>query len=68
MSTVPEAIAAAQMGVKIGAISCIANSAAGMSHSGITHEEVLEVTARAARKLTAILIEALPRLASLAGR
>jgi purine-nucleoside phosphorylase len=66
MSTVPEAIAATQMGVKVGAVSCIANSAAGMSHSGITHEEVLEVTAKASLNLAAILKEALPGLDALA--
>jgi len=68
MSTVPEAIAATHMGVKVGAVSCIANSAAGMSHSGITHEEVLEVTAKASRRLAAVLSEALPGLDALAGR
>ncbi len=68
MSTVPEAIAATQMGARVGAISCIANSAAGMSHSGISHEEVLEVTAEAARRLAEILITALPDLDALAGR
>jgi len=67
MSTVPEAIAATQMGVKVGAVSCIANSAAGMTEAGISHEEVLEVTARASRRLTAILIAALPMLQKLIG-
>ncbi len=67
MSTVPEAIAATQMGARVGAISCVANSAAGMSHSGISHEEVLEVTARAAKRLAEIIKTALPRMAALAG-
>ncbi len=62
MSTVPEVIAATQMGVRAGAISCIANSAAGMSHQGISHAEVLDVTAKAAQNLAAILETALPRL------
>jgi purine-nucleoside phosphorylase len=66
MSTVPEAIAATQMGVKVGAVSCIANSAAGMSHSGISHREVLDVTARTSQRLTEILGRALPRLDVLA--
>ncbi len=62
MSTVPEVIAATQMGVRAGAISCIANSAAGMSQQGISHAEVLDVTASASRRLAAILENALPRL------
>jgi len=65
MSTVPEVIAATQMGVRAGAISCIANSAAGMSHQGISHDEVLDVTAKASVNLAAILEKALPRLHAL---
>jgi purine-nucleoside phosphorylase len=65
MSTVPETIAATQMGVRVGAVSSIANSAAGMSDSGISHKEVLEVTSRAALKLAEILKASLPRLDSL---
>lgn len=67
MSTVPEAIAATQMGARVGAVSCIANSAAGMSHAGISHEEVLDVTSKAAKKLAEILIGAVPELDRLAG-
>ncbi len=65
MSTVPETIAANQMGVRVGAISSIANSASGMSDSGISHKEVLEVTSRAALKLADILKASLLPLDSL---
>lgn len=65
MSTVPEAIAATQMGVKVGAVSCIANSAAGMSKQGISHEEVLEVTAEGGKRLARILTQAASGLAGI---
>ena len=43
MSTVPEVIAAAHMGVPVAGISCITNLAAGISQHPLTHEEVVEV-------------------------
>lgn len=42
MSTVPEAIVARHEGMKVAGISCICNSAAGMSTENLTHNEVLE--------------------------
>jgi purine-nucleoside phosphorylase len=45
MSTVPETIALRQMGVKVGAVSCITNLAAGRSQGPLSHAEV-EATAR----------------------
>lgn len=42
MSTVPEAIAARHMGMKILGISCITNMAAGVTDKPLTHEEVIE--------------------------
>lgn len=42
MSTACEAIAANHMGVKICAVSCISNMAAGLSKKPLTHEEVKE--------------------------
>lgn len=48
MSTVPEAIAARHMGLKVLGISCITNLAAGMSGEAIDHEEVMETGARVA--------------------
>ena len=43
MSTVPEAIAAAHMGIPVAGLSCITNLAAGIAQHPLTHEEVVEV-------------------------
>ncbi|MFN0140908.1 MAG: purine-nucleoside phosphorylase [Pyrinomonadaceae bacterium] len=48
MSTVPEATAARHMGMRVLAISCITNLAAGMSDEKINHDEVMETGARVA--------------------
>lgn len=49
MSTVPEAIAAAHCGMRVLALSCITNMAAGILKQPLSHEEVFE-TANAARE------------------
>jgi purine-nucleoside phosphorylase len=55
MSTVPEVIALRQLGVRVGAISCITNLAAGLSGKSLDHAEV-EATARRSRDaFTAVL-------------
>jgi len=55
MSTVPEVIALRQLGVRVGAISCITNLAAGLSGQLLDHREV-EATARRSRDaFTALL-------------
>ena len=56
MSTVPEAIAARQCGLRVTAVSCITNPAAGISQGQLSHEEVLE-TAERVKKSGAALIE-----------
>ena len=46
MSTVPEAVVARQCGLKVAAISCITNLAAGLGREKLSHTEVLETAAR----------------------
>jgi purine-nucleoside phosphorylase len=55
MSTVPEAIVARQCGLRVAAVSCITNLAAGRSKGVLSHEEVLE-TAERVKKLAAQLL------------
>src|SRR5262249_49455857 len=45
MSTIPEAITARQMGMKVLGISCISNMAAGIKEGELTHQEVLDIGA-----------------------
>ncbi|MEJ2108432.1 MAG: purine-nucleoside phosphorylase [Acidobacteriota bacterium] len=44
MSTIPEVIVAASLGMRVCGLSCITNMAAGISQGKITHSEVLETT------------------------
>ena len=46
MSTVPEAIVARQCGLKVAALSCITNAAAGLARGKLSHAEVLDTAAR----------------------
>lgn len=46
MSTVPEVIAARQMGIRVFGISCITNMAAGISKNKLSHQEVVETSQR----------------------
>jgi purine-nucleoside phosphorylase len=46
MSTVPEVIALRQMGVRVAAVSCITNLAAGRSSVPLSHSEVEATAAR----------------------
>ncbi len=55
MSTVPEAIVARQMGMKVLGISCITNMAAGISDEPINHEEVMETAAKVREAFTQLL-------------
>ena len=56
MSTVPEAIVARQCGLRVAAVSCITNLAAGISPEKLSHTEVLE-TAERVKKSGAALIK-----------
>jgi purine-nucleoside phosphorylase len=55
MSTVPEVIAARQMGMRVLVLSLAANPAAGLVDRPLTHIEVLEEGKKAAERLTRLI-------------
>ena len=62
MSTVAEAIAAHHMGVRVLAVSCVTNMAAGVLPERLSHEEVLEVGRQVRGKFVRFLKAVLPKL------
>ncbi len=62
MSTVPETIAANHLGMKVLAISCVTNMAAGILPRNLDHREVLETGERVRGALAALLKSIVPRL------
>ena len=55
MSTVAEASAGWATGLRVGAVSCLSNHAAGISATPLTHEEVVEAGAQVAGDLVRVL-------------
>ena len=55
MSTVPEVIVARHMGLRVAALSCVANPASGMGGQPLSHEEVLREVGRASSALDPLL-------------
>jgi purine-nucleoside phosphorylase len=64
MSTVPEVIAARHMGLKVLAISCVTNMAAGISDEVLSHEDVLKTGERVKGDFVALLRAVLPEIAA----
>jgi purine-nucleoside phosphorylase len=62
MSTVAEALAAYAAGMRVAAVSCITNHAAGIADRPLSHADVLEVGSRAAEKLGDVLESSFPHL------
>jgi purine-nucleoside phosphorylase len=62
MSTVPEAIVARQMGLRVLGISCITNMAAGVLDRPINHEEVIETGERVRETFAELLRRVIPKL------
>ena len=57
MSTVPEAIVARHSGMKVVAVSCITNMAAGVTNKKLSHEEVKETADRVKGEFKEIIKE-----------
>lgn len=66
MSTVPEAIAARALGLKVAALSVVTNLAAGMTGGALSHHETLDQSGRAAGDLRRLLEAAMPEIARVA--
>lgn len=62
MSTVPEAIVASWAGMMVIGISCICNSAAGVSTVGLSHEEVIAAANKAKDKFIKLVKEIIRKL------
>ena len=62
MSTVPEAMVAAWAGMKVIGLSCICNSAAGVSTVGLSHEDVIKAANKAKDKFKKLVKEVIKRL------
>jgi purine-nucleoside phosphorylase len=64
MSTVPEVIVANHMGIRVMAISCVTNMAAGILDQKISHQEVLETGERVKGQFMSLLKAVVPRIAA----
>ncbi len=63
MSTVPEAIVANALGIRVAALSCVCNWAAGIGNTKLTHEDVNEVAAATMPRMKSTIITFLEELA-----
>ncbi|MGA7299172.1 MAG: purine-nucleoside phosphorylase [Candidatus Sulfotelmatobacter sp.] len=63
MSTAFEVIAARHLGIKVLAISCVTNMAAGILDQPLSHQEVMETGERVRSSFEALLRAVLPRMA-----
>ena len=62
MSTVPEAIVASYCKMNVLGLSCICNSAAGISTVGLSHEEVLQAANAAKSKFKNLVLEVIKEI------
>ena len=64
MSTIAEVIAARHVGIKVLAISCVTNMAAGILDQVLSHQEVMETGEKVRGQFEALLRAVLPRISS----
>ena len=62
MSTVPEAIVARYLGMKVLGISCITNMATGLAKTQHSHAEVLDIANRSSQSFRALLEGIIPEI------
>ena len=62
MSTIPEVIAANHLGLRVAAVSCITNLAAGVSQNKLTHAEVTETAKKVEQKSCSFLTEFISKI------
>jgi purine-nucleoside phosphorylase len=62
MSTIPEAMVANALGMRVIAFSCISNKAAGISEEKLSHEEVTENTAASLPTMQSLITHLLSEL------
>jgi len=62
MSTVPEVLVARSRGIRCLGFSIITNPAAGITGEALSHEDVLAVSERVARRLSLVLKGLLQRI------
>ena len=67
MSTVAEVVAARHMNIRVLAISCVTNMAAGILDQPLSHAEVLETGERVKGKFVQLLESIMPQVEDLAG-
>ncbi|MCS6771494.1 MAG: purine-nucleoside phosphorylase [Kiritimatiellae bacterium] len=56
MSTVPEALLASACGLRVAGLSCITNSAAGITAGRLSHEEVTEATRNSMKRMKQVVL------------
>ena len=62
MSTVPEAIAANHLGLKVAGISCITNMAAGLSNEKLNHDDIKDEALRVMGKFSDLLTRTIKKV------
>ncbi len=62
MSTVPEAVTARHMEMKVLGISCMTNFAAGIMDEKVNHEDVIETGKKAAGSFKELLVRVIPKI------